>query len=97
MNEAAEQAHPFPRSVEAFEEVLKRAHDAQIAAFAVLTVDPQGVVNWKWHFGARPQTDLLGGLTCMNWAIVNNAMTAVPPPPRPPEPNEPERSTSTVQ
>jgi hypothetical protein len=86
MNETLEQAHPFPRSVEAFEEVLKRAHDAKIAAFAVMWVDPQGVVGWKWHFGARPQTDMIGGLACMTWAITNNAMNPPPPPPPIPEP-----------
>lgn len=72
-----EQAHPFPRSVEAFEEVLKRAHDAKIAGFAVVCVDPNGVVNWKWHFGNRPQTDLIGAIECMKWTIVTKAMEPI--------------------
>jgi hypothetical protein len=81
-----EAPHPFPRSVEAFEEVLKRAHDATIAAFAVLTIDPAGIVKWTWHFGARPQTDLIGGLECMRWTIVTKAMQPVEPPPPIPDP-----------
>lgn len=90
MNETAQQAHPFPRSVEAFEDTLERARAAKIAAFAVLMVDPNGVVTWKWHFGARPQTDLIGGISCMQWAIMNNAMNPPPPPAQapPPAPNE---------
>lgn len=90
MNETAKQAHPFPRSVEAFEETLKLAQAAKIAAFAVMMVDAAGVVTWKWHFGARPQTDLIGGLACMTWAITNNAMNPPPAPPQapPPPPSE---------
>lgn len=80
MNETTKQAHPFPRSVEAFEEILERAQAAKIAAFAVITVDPNGVVNWKWHFGTRPQTDLIGGIRCMDWTITTNAMTPIPEP-----------------
>jgi hypothetical protein len=89
VNETAQPPHPFPRSVEAFEETLKRAHAAQVAAFAIITVDPNGIVNWKWHFGARPQTDLIGGLTCMQWAITNNAMNPPPMPPQAPMPEPP--------
>lgn len=91
MNEAAQQAHPFPRSIEAFEESLKRAQAGQIAAFAIITIDANGIVGWKWHFGPRPQTDLIGGITCMQQVIVANAMTAPPPPPAPgptPTPSE---------
>lgn len=88
MNEAAQQAHPFPRSVEAFEEILERARAAKIAAFAVITVDPNGIVSWKWHFGARPQTDLIGGIHCMQWALTNKAMEPLPPPPPGPPRNE---------
>lgn len=80
MNETAQPTHPFPRSIEAFEEVLERAKEAKIAAFAIITVDPNGIVGWRWHFGARPQTDLIGGIQCMNWAVVNNAMQQQPPP-----------------
>lgn len=87
MNETTQQAHPFPRSVEAFEESLERANAAKVAAFAIITVDPNGVVGWKWHFGARPQTDLIGGLACMTWAIITNAMQPPPPPPPPPMPD----------
>jgi hypothetical protein len=83
MNETTQQAHPFPRSVEAFEETLERARAAKVAAFALITVDANGVVGWKWHFGARPQTDLIGGITCMQWAIITNAMQPLPSPPQP--------------
>lgn len=74
MNETAPPTHPFPRSIEAFEETLERARAAKISAFAVITVDPNGIVTWKWHFGARPQTDLIGGLSCMQHVIISNAM-----------------------
>jgi hypothetical protein len=83
MNETSQQAHPFPRSVEAFEETLERARAAKVAAFALITVDAAGVVGWKWHFGARPQTDLIGGITCMQWAIITNALQPLPQPPQP--------------
>jgi hypothetical protein len=89
MNDSApQQAHPFPRSVEAFEEVLQRAQDAKIAAFAVLTVDPNGVVGWRWHFGNRPQTDLIGGIECMKWTIVTKAMQPLEQPPIPDPPTD---------
>jgi hypothetical protein len=78
--------NPFPRSIEAFEEFLKRAHGGKIAAFAVITVDPNGIVNWSWHFGAKPQTDLIGGLECMRWAIVTKAMQPIEQPPIPDPP-----------
>lgn len=84
-----EQAHPFPRSVEAFEETLKRSHDGKISAFAVIWVDPAGVVGWKWHFGNRPQTDLIGGIECMKWTIVTKAMAPIEQPPIP----DPETTT----
>jgi hypothetical protein len=82
MNEAPDRQspHPFPRSVEAFEEILKRAHQGTIAAFAVMWVDPYGVVGWKWHFGTRPQTDVIGGIHCMQWTITTNAMAPIPMP-----------------
>jgi hypothetical protein len=89
MNETTQQAHPFPRSVEAFEEVLKNAHAAKISGFAVIWVDPQGIVGWKWHFGNRPQTDLIGGIECMKWTIVTTAMQPIPQPAPPPEMPEP--------
>jgi hypothetical protein len=95
MNETAQQAHPFPRSVEAFEEALERARAGKIAAFAIMTIDPNGVVGWKWHFGMRPQTDMIGGLACMNWAITNNAMNPPPPPPPPPPPAGPDWTPPT--
>jgi hypothetical protein len=88
MNETAQTPHPFPRSVQAFEETLERAQEAKVAAFAIITVDPAGIVGWKWHFGARPQTDLIGGIECMRWAIVNNAMNPPPPPPIPDPPTD---------
>jgi|HubBroStandDraft_6_1064221.scaffolds.fasta_scaffold00345_21 hypothetical protein len=86
MNETAQQAHPFPRSVEAFEDVLKRSQDGTIAAFAVIWVDPQGIVGWKWHFGNRPQTDLIGGIECMRYTIISKAMEPLPQPPPIPDP-----------
>lgn len=93
-----EHVHPFPRSVEAFEETLKLAHDQKVAAFAILTVDPAGIVGWKWHFGGRPQTDLIGGIACMQWAITTNAMNPPPAPPQPiPMPDVAAPPTGTVQ
>jgi hypothetical protein len=78
-----QQAHPFPRSVEAFEEVLKSAQAAKIAAFAVMWVDPNGIVGWKWHFGNRAQTDLIGGIECMRFTIISKAMEPIAQPPIP--------------
>ncbi len=74
---AAQQAHPFPRSVEAFEAALEKARAAKIAAFAIMTVDPNGVVGWAWHFGSRPQTDLIGGIETMKVTIIQKAMQPV--------------------
>lgn len=88
MNEATKDAHPFPRSTEAFEDVVERARAAKIAAFAVVCVDPQGVVNWKWHFGNRPQTDLIGALECIKWTIVTKAMEPIPQPDIPDPPTD---------
>jgi hypothetical protein len=91
MNDIPDQqppTHPFPRSVEAFEEILKRSHDAKISAFAVIWVDPAGIVGWKWHFGNRPQTDLIGGIECMKWTIVTKAMEPIVQPPIPDPPTE---------
>jgi hypothetical protein len=87
-DDVKQQAHPFPRSVEAFEEVVERARAAKISAFAVIWVDPQGVVGWKWHFGTRPQTDLIGGIECMKWTIVTKAMEPIPQPPIPDPPTD---------
>jgi hypothetical protein len=95
MNETQQQAHPFPRSVEAFEEVLKRAHEAKVAAFAVIWVDPAGIVGWKWHFGNRPQTDLIGGIRCMDHTIVTKAMEPLQP--QQPQPSIPEPATNIRQ
>jgi len=93
---AAKEAHPFPRSVEAFDEVLTRAQAAKIAAFAVIWVDPNGVVGWKWHFGARPQTDLIGGIECMKHTIISKAMQPVEPAP-PTQPDMPDPPTNVRQ
>jgi hypothetical protein len=80
--------HPFPRSVEAFEEILQLSHNAKISAFAVIWVDPAGIVGWKWHFGSRPQTDLIGGIECMKWTIVTKAMEPLVQAPIPDPPTE---------
>jgi hypothetical protein len=88
MNETTQQAHPFPRSVEAVEEILEKARAAKISAFAMLWVDPNGVVGWKWHFGSRPQTDLIGGIQCMQWTITTKAMEPIPQPPMPEPPTD---------
>lgn len=87
VNDQTQPPHPYPRSIECFEETLKRAHAGTVAAFAVITVDPNGVVGWKWHFGPRPQTDLIGGIACMQQVLIANAMTV--PPPAPPPMGEP--------
>ena len=81
-------AHPFPRSVEALEAALEKARAGKVAAFAIITVDPAGVVGWAWHFGARPQTDLIGGIEAMRFTILTKAMEPVPQPPIPDPPTD---------
>lgn len=95
MNDTVNQAHPYPRAVEGFEEALERARAGKIAAFAMLWVDPNGVIGWKWHLGARPQTDMVGGVACMQWAITTGVMSQLPPPES--EPTMPKPPTSTPQ
>lgn len=75
--------HPFPRSVEAFSESLERAQAGGMGAFAIMWVDPNGVIGWKFHFGIRPQTDLIGGIACMEHAIIAGAMKPLEQPPIP--------------
>ena len=96
MNESAQQAHPFPRSVEALDEILAKAQAGKVASFAIITVDPNGIVGWKWHFGNRPQTDLIGGIECMKWTIVTNAMTPIMNP-QPAQPDIPEPASEVRQ
>ena len=86
VNETGQQAHPYPRSVEAIEETLKLAQAGRVAAFAILTVDPGGVVKWGWHLGSRLPTDLIGGIACMQQVIIAHAMTPPPAPQPQPEP-----------
>ena len=73
--------HQFPQAVAALEDAAQRARENKIAAFAVFTVSPDGNIRWGWHLGNRPQTDLIGGLACMQSAIINRAMTAIMPEP----------------